>query len=64
MYLTYYWHLVGIKRSDSSAKYVHTQAAQTYEIPEDGQKLMPKHVAVIIKDNTVQQAGIKYYIRM
>ena len=33
---------------NTSAKEVDIQAAQTYEIYEDGQELRPKHVGAII----------------
>jgi len=35
---------------------------QTYELPEDGQELKPKHARAIFNKNNVQQVAIKYYI--
>jgi len=32
-------------------------------LPDGGQELRPKHVEAVVNQHTVQQAGIKYYIR-
>ena len=35
---------------------------KTYDIPEDGQEMSPKHVGGINNKNIVQHVGIKYYV--
>jgi hypothetical protein len=36
---------------------------KTYELPEDGQELRPKHVGAIInRSKHLKQVGVKYYV--
>jgi hypothetical protein len=45
----------------TSATYVNISTAQTYELPENGHELRPKHVKVIINKKIEPQVGVAYY---